>query len=80
MTVKVDVRGSCCPMPLIRLAKTIEELEPGSTIEIVGDDPIFELGVREFCAARGLSVETRRKHGRDVHLELRLNARTHEGS
>ena len=72
--VKVDVRGSCCPMPLIRLAKTIEKLEPGkNTVEIVGDDPIFELGIREFCEARGYSVTNMRVDGRDVHLELRID-------
>jgi TusA-related sulfurtransferase len=76
--VKVDVRGSCCPMPLIRLAKTIEGLEPGATVEIVGDDPIFEMGVREFCSARGLSVEKARVVGRDVHMELRMG-RADEG-
>jgi TusA-related sulfurtransferase len=77
-TVKVDVRGSCCPMPLVRLAKSIEGLEPGAMVDIVGDDPIFELGVREFCAARGLSVEAKRVDGRDIHLALRIG-RANEG-
>ena len=65
-------------MPLIRLAKSIEGLEPGAKVEIVGDDPIFEMGIREFCAARGLSVEKTRVDGRDIHLELRMG-RTDEG-
>jgi tRNA 2-thiouridine synthesizing protein A len=71
--VKLDVRGNCCPMPLIQLAKAVDGLEPGARIEIVGDDPIFELGVREFCAARGFSVEKKTVEGREVRLELRVS-------
>lgn len=70
--ITLDVRGSCCPMPLIHLAKAVTGLEPGVTVEIVGDDPIFELGIREFCAARGHSVEKTRVDGRAVHLQLRI--------
>jgi TusA-related sulfurtransferase len=73
MLVKLDVRGSSCPMPLVRLAKAIEGLHGGGVVEIVGDDPIFELGVREFCVARGLSVEHQRVEGRDTHLTVRMD-------
>jgi tRNA 2-thiouridine synthesizing protein A len=70
--LKLDVRNKCCPMPLIRLAKAVDEVAPGECIEIVGDDPIFELGVREFCMARGLTVEDKTVNGREVWLKLRI--------
>lgn len=72
MAKKIDVRGSSCPMPLIHLAKAVETLESGETIEIIGDDPIFELGIREFCEARGCSIESSEVKGREVRLELRV--------
>lgn len=52
----LDVCGVCCPMPIIRLAKSIRELKPGQTIEITGNDPIFESSVREFCRTNGHAV------------------------
>ena len=58
-------------MPLIQLAKAVDGLAPDSVIEVVGDDPIFELGVREFCIARGFTVESKSTDGREVRLELR---------
>ena len=70
--LKLDVRRSCCPMPLIRLAKAVDEVAPGECIEIVGDDPIFELGVREFCMARGLTVEEKAVNGRETRLKVRI--------
>lgn len=71
MTKKLDVRGSSCPMPLIQLAKAVGDLGEDEAIEIVGDDPIFELGIREFCEARGFVVERAESKGREVRLELR---------
>ena len=71
MTKKIDVRGSSCPMPLVQLAKAVGGLEESESIEIIGDDPIFELGIREFCEARGFVVERSEVNGREVRLELR---------
>jgi TusA-related sulfurtransferase len=65
-------------MPLIHLAKAVAGLGAGAVVEIVGDDPIFELGVREFCLARGFGVEKIRGDGRETHLEVRV-ARPGEG-
>lgn len=53
---RLDVCGVCCPMPIIRLAKSIRELKPGQMIEITGNDPIFESSVREFCHTNGHAV------------------------
>ena len=68
----LDVRGTCCPMPLIRLAKVVKDLEEGALVEVIGDDPIFELGVREFCAARGYTVEEVEVEGKDTRLTVRV--------
>lgn len=67
-------------MPLIRLAKAVEGLEPGVLVEVVGDDPIFELGIREFCTARGCTVEKMDVNGREIRLELRVGEPAREGS
>ena len=45
----LDVCGMCCPMPLISISKSVSSLDPGSILKILGDDPIFEQGVRDFC-------------------------------
>ena len=52
----LDVSGVCCPVPLIELAKSVKDLKPGQTLEVVGNDPIFESSVRDFCLAHGHSV------------------------
>ena len=56
----LDVVDTCCPMPLIELAAAMKEMMPGQLIQITGNDPIFERGLRDYCQARGHTiVETR---------------------
>lgn len=53
---RLDVSGACCPVPLIQLAKSVKNMTPGQTLEITGNDPIFESAVRDFCQANGHAV------------------------
>lgn len=52
----VIVTGQCCPMPLIELAKAVKQMQSGQILLIIGDDPIFEIGVRDYCEANGLTI------------------------
>jgi tRNA 2-thiouridine synthesizing protein A len=53
---RLDVNGVCCPLPLIYIAKSVNNLEPGQTLEVIGNDPIFETTIRDFCQANGHAV------------------------
>lgn len=46
---EISVVGTSCPVPLIKLSQAVKELQAGDAFKIIGDDPIFERGVREFC-------------------------------
>ena len=52
----ICVTGQCCPMPLIELAKAAKKMQPGEVLKITGDDPIFEISVRDFCLALHLEI------------------------
>jgi len=36
-------------MPLIKLSQSTKQLAADKNLRILGDDPIFEQGVRDFC-------------------------------
>ncbi len=38
-TIKVDVRGQTCPVPLVETRKAVRKAAPGDIIEIVGTHP-----------------------------------------
>ena len=52
----ICVTGQSCPLPLIELAKAAKKMQPGEILKITGDDPIFEISVRDFCQAQQLKV------------------------
>ena len=71
--LRVDVCGMCCPMPLIELSKTVQRLQPGQAFEIIGNDPLFESAVRNFCATHGhhvLQSATDPDHTVRIHIEV----------
>jgi TusA-related sulfurtransferase len=71
--LRLDVSGVCCPLPLMQLAKTVKNLSPGQTLEITGNDPIFETSIRDFCQANGHTVlEVTTDHQQRVSLLLKV--------
>ena len=61
----INVTGKSCPVPLIELAKAAKNIQPGSIIQVTGDDPIFDIGVHDFCDAQGYElIEMRNDYGR----------------
>lgn len=73
LDAELDVRGVCCPLPLIQLAKAVAGLDAGRTIEITGNDPIFEPSIRDFCQANGHAVlAVNSGDGRQVSIRIRI--------
>ncbi|MHB0914549.1 MAG: sulfurtransferase TusA family protein [Thermoleophilia bacterium] len=35
----LDVKGLCCPMPVVKSKKAIDAIEVGQVLEIIGTDP-----------------------------------------
>ncbi len=57
----LDTRGLSCPMPILKTAKKIKELEEGQVLEILGDDPGTEEDLPAWCEQTGhefLGMET----------------------
>ena len=73
--MRLDVTGMCCPLPLVELAKSVVGLDPGQVIEIIGNDPVFETTVRDFCQANAhtiLDVTTLDDHSVQVRIRVGL--------
>ncbi|OOZ38743.1 hypothetical protein BOW53_14530 [Solemya pervernicosa gill symbiont] len=69
----ISVIGSSCPVPLIKLSQAVAEMAQGETLTITGDDPIFEVGVRDFCEANGHEILDVKVHagGRiEIHIKV----------
>jgi len=70
---ELDVCGMCCPMPLISLSKSVGSLASGMTLKILGDDPIFEQGVRDFCELNQHEIiSVKPQGGRVIEIIIRI--------
>jgi tRNA 2-thiouridine synthesizing protein A len=71
--LRVDVRGVCCPLPLIELTRAVQRLQPGQTLEIIGNDPVFESAVHNFCLNHGHAVLQAITHpDRNVQIVIKV--------
>jgi TusA-related sulfurtransferase len=49
----IDARGLFCPGPLQVIKGVIKQLEPGSTLELIADDPDSKEQVNNWCSETG---------------------------
>ena len=68
----VDVSGKVCPLPLISLAKEIRTMQKGQILRIVGDDPIFEESVLDFCREGAHALLETHREGKKVTMVLQV--------
>lgn len=68
----IDVVGRACPMPLVALAREVRTLQPGQTVEITGNDPIFEESIVEFCREGRHEILETTRAGRTVTITIRV--------
>lgn len=68
----VDVTGKVCPLPLIAMAKEIRSMQKGQVLTIVGDDPIFEEAVIDFCREGEHELLDTRREGKKVTIAFKV--------
>lgn len=61
--LRVDVTGQRCPLPVIELAKQIDEVEIGELVALVADDPAAAADVPAWCRMRGHDFVGERQDG-----------------
>jgi len=49
----VDRKGLPCPMPIIKLAKTMKKMNSGEVLEMLGSDPGSKTDVPAWCEKTG---------------------------
>ena len=52
MNVDLDCRGLLCPLPVIKLAKTLSTVDMGDTVTVLADDPAAATDIPAWCRMR----------------------------
>lgn len=51
--VTLDCKGLSCPMPIVKLAQKIKEIQPGQVLELLADDVGSKVDVPAWCKRTG---------------------------
>lgn len=70
-TVEVDACGICCPGPLMKAKKTIDEIKYGDIMKIKASDPGFYEDIKAFAKRTGNQLVEAHKEGGFVYATVR---------
>ena len=67
----LDLKGLLCPMPVVKIAKAIKEVQPGDIIEAFATDPGVMADIPAWCRATGNELITLEKQDKQFHFVVR---------
>ncbi len=63
-SIIVNTKGFFCPVPVIKTAEAVENLDSGSVVEVISDDPSIEIDMPAWCKRTGNVIKSVRKEGK----------------
>ena len=67
----LNLKGLLCPMPIVKMAKTIKEIEVGQTFEAIATDPGVMADVPAWCRSTGNELVSLNKVEKEFHFVVR---------
>ncbi len=68
----LDVVGKACPIPLITVAREVRTMQKGQLLRIIGNDPLFEVTILDFCRERGHEVLETIRDGKKASITFKV--------
>ncbi len=70
-TKVLDLKGLLCPMPVVKMAKAIKEVDPGQTIEAFATDPGVMADIPAWCRTTGNELVSLEKMDKQFRFVVR---------
>jgi tRNA 2-thiouridine synthesizing protein A len=67
----LDLKGLLCPMPIVKMAKAIKDVEVGQTFEAIATDPGVMADVPAWCRSTGNELVSLNKVDKEFHFVVR---------
>jgi tRNA 2-thiouridine synthesizing protein A len=74
-TTSLDLRGLKCPLPALMARRALMRAEPGTSIDVLCDDPMAPIDVPHMCTQEGFEVISVTRDGAIARMVLRRRAR-----
>lgn len=69
---EIDVVSKACPIPLITVAREVRTMRKGQLLRIIGNDPLFEVTILDFCREGGHEVQDSIRDGKKVTITFKV--------
>ena len=69
--LSLDFRGLTCPMPTVKLAQIVKQLELGEQVDCVATDPAVLSDIPAWARKTGNEVVCLEKREGDIHFVVR---------
>lgn len=69
--LSLDCKGMRCPMPTVKIAQIVKQLEVGEEVEAVATDPEVMLDIPAWARTTGNEVVCIEKRQNDFHFVIR---------
>ncbi len=66
----LDVRGECCPYPLIRTKKQVESIQRGEIVKIIANDPVAPQNIDSWAKKSGNKLLLVEKEGENFIIYI----------
>lgn len=70
-TKSLDLKGLLCPIPVVKMAKAIKEIEIGQTIEAFATDPGVMADIPAWCRSTGNELVVIEKQDKQFHFVVK---------
>jgi len=70
-TVLLDCRGQLCPVPIIRLSKTLKSVEVGRLLKMIATDPGAEPDMKAWEKQTGNQIVSSLRDGKEFQFVVR---------
>jgi tRNA 2-thiouridine synthesizing protein A len=67
----LDLKGLLCPIPVVKMAKGIKEIEVGQLLEAYATDPGVMADIPAWCRSTGNELVTLEKIDKQFHFVVR---------
>ena len=70
--IEVDARGHRCPVPTLRLRRSMQDQPAGTFFRLLADDPLARIDVPHFAGQVGLELLDTAVSGETISFLLRM--------
>jgi len=67
-SIKLDLSGLKCPLPVLRTRKALKSLHPGDRLEVVCTDPLAAIDLPHLILETGDRIEILKRDVQNIHF------------